>query len=216
MKKVYLLLGLIGLIIIGLAVVRLSSPEDDWICSQGKWQKHGHPSAAMPTTPCGNESEQPLVGSDRDAHGCIGSAGYSWCDLKQKCLLTWEEACVAAASSTIPVAVGAPATFSDQALVLSPKQNEIVSSPLKVAGQALGTWFFEASLPVKLIDESGNLIAAYQATADSDWMTEKPVKFNSEIVFATAATSGYLIISKDNPSGLPANDGSIKVPVRFK
>ncbi len=35
----------------------------------------------------------PLVGADRDAHGCIGSAGYSWCDLKNKCLRTWEEPC---------------------------------------------------------------------------------------------------------------------------
>ena len=32
-------------------------------------------------------------GSDRDAHGCIASAGYSWCDGKQKCLRQWEEPC---------------------------------------------------------------------------------------------------------------------------
>ena len=35
----------------------------------------------------------PLLGGDRDAHGCIGSAGYSWCEEKQKCLRPWEEAC---------------------------------------------------------------------------------------------------------------------------
>lgn len=34
-----------------------------------------------------------LVGGDRDAHGCIGSAGYSWCEAKQKCLRIWEENC---------------------------------------------------------------------------------------------------------------------------
>lgn len=34
-----------------------------------------------------------MVGSDRDEHGCIGSAGYSWCEVKQKCLRPWEEAC---------------------------------------------------------------------------------------------------------------------------
>jgi hypothetical protein len=42
----------------------------------------------------------PLVGGDRDEHGCIGSAGYSWCELKQKCLRTWEETCEA---TNIPV-----------------------------------------------------------------------------------------------------------------
>lgn len=35
---------------------------------------------------------QPL-GGDADEHGCIGSAGYSWCEAKQKCLRTWEESC---------------------------------------------------------------------------------------------------------------------------
>lgn len=34
-----------------------------------------------------------LVGNDRDEHGCIGSAGYSWCEAKTKCLRTWEEPC---------------------------------------------------------------------------------------------------------------------------
>jgi membrane-bound inhibitor of C-type lysozyme len=42
-----------------------------------------------------------MVGSDRDAHGCIGSAGYSWCEVKQKCLRPWEEDCAAATSSKI-------------------------------------------------------------------------------------------------------------------
>lgn len=35
---------------------------------------------------------QPL-GGDADEHGCVGSAGYSWCEAKQKCLRTWEESC---------------------------------------------------------------------------------------------------------------------------
>jgi len=34
-----------------------------------------------------------LVGNDRDAHGCIGSAGYSWCEQKNRCLRVWEEKC---------------------------------------------------------------------------------------------------------------------------
>lgn len=33
------------------------------------------------------------VGSDRDSHGCIGSAGYTWCEAKQKCIRIWEENC---------------------------------------------------------------------------------------------------------------------------
>jgi len=39
------------------------------------------------------ERKQPMPGSDRDAHGCIGSAGYTWCESAQKCLRMWEEPC---------------------------------------------------------------------------------------------------------------------------
>lgn len=40
-------------------------------------------------------SNEALLGGDADEHGCIGSAGYTWCDEKQKCLRTWEESCSA-------------------------------------------------------------------------------------------------------------------------
>ena len=38
-------------------------------------------------------TSQPLVGNDTDIHGCKGSAGYSWCEIKQKCLRVFEEKC---------------------------------------------------------------------------------------------------------------------------
>jgi len=37
----------------------------------------------------------PLVGNDSDSHGCIGTAGYTWCAAKAKCLREWEENCTA-------------------------------------------------------------------------------------------------------------------------
>jgi hypothetical protein len=35
-------------------------------------------------------SKQQLVGNDRDAHGCIGSAGYQWSELQQNCVRPFE------------------------------------------------------------------------------------------------------------------------------
>ena len=32
----------------------------------------------------------PMPGSDRDAHGCIPSAGYSWCEKTARCERPWE------------------------------------------------------------------------------------------------------------------------------
>jgi len=37
-----------------------------------------------------------LVGGDRDAHGCIGSAGYEWCEALSECIRPWETNCTAA------------------------------------------------------------------------------------------------------------------------
>ena len=34
-----------------------------------------------------------VIGGDKDEHGCLISAGYSWCEEKKKCLRTWEEEC---------------------------------------------------------------------------------------------------------------------------
>lgn len=36
------------------------------------------------------ETATPVVGGDRDAHGCIGSAGYQWCEHSQRCERPWE------------------------------------------------------------------------------------------------------------------------------
>jgi len=38
-------------------------------------------------------SPRNIVGNDKDEHGCISSAGYSWCEPKDKCLRQWEEGC---------------------------------------------------------------------------------------------------------------------------
>ena len=36
----------------------------------------------------------PFVGGDADAHGCIASAGYTWCEPLNKCIRSWESTCV--------------------------------------------------------------------------------------------------------------------------
>lgn len=35
--------------------------------------------------------DEPLVGNDKDEHGCIGSAGYVWSESKQACIRPWEQ-----------------------------------------------------------------------------------------------------------------------------
>jgi hypothetical protein len=42
-----------------------------------------------------------LIGGDKDIHGCLGPAGYSWCAVKNKCLRVWEEKCEATSTQII-------------------------------------------------------------------------------------------------------------------
>ena len=52
-------------------------------------------------TPPAPEPEQTPVGADTDAHGCIGSAGYTWCEPLGECIREWETDCVAPESPMV-------------------------------------------------------------------------------------------------------------------
>lgn len=107
------------------------------------------------------------------------------------------------------------ATSSD-ITVTSPQAYQTITSPLNISGQAKGTWYFEASFPIKLLDGNGNQIAQTIATAQSDWMTTNFVPFTAVLNFTTPSTAtGTLIFEKDNPSGLPANADQISIPINF-
>ena len=56
-------------------------------------QKAEAPVVNIPEVINNVSTSTPIVGGDKDAHGCIGSAGYSWCAEKDKCLRVWEEKC---------------------------------------------------------------------------------------------------------------------------
>ncbi len=102
--------------------------------------------------------------------------------------------------------------------VISPKENSLVNSPLTVTGEARGVWFFEATFPIKLMDDNDNAIAAGIATAQSEWMTESFVPFTSTLTFTSEPSTpdGWLILEKDNPSGLPENDNEARLRLKFE
>ena len=99
--------------------------------------------------------------------------------------------------------------------VSEPDANTVVSSPLTVRGEARGTWYFEASFPVRLLDSSGNELAVAPAQAQDDWMTIDFVPFEVTLTYTTTSATGSLVLEKDNPSGEPQNAASIVIPVRF-
>ncbi len=108
---------------------------------------------------------------------------------------------------------------SDLIRLASPRPNETISSPLVVRGEARGSWFFEASFPVTLVNWDGLIIAQGYAMTSSEWMTTDFVPFEGTIEFEFDPNSynnrGYLILNKDNPSGLPEHDDALEIPIYF-
>lgn len=106
---------------------------------------------------------------------------------------------------------------SDLIRVSNPKPNEKIKTPLSVSGEARGTWFFEASFPIELLDEEGNSIVTVVAQAEEDWMTENFVPFEARLDFPPSLSGkGTLVFKKDNPSGLPEFDDELRVPIVFE
>lgn len=105
---------------------------------------------------------------------------------------------------------------NDLILVENPRPNQQVKSPLLIKGRARGTWFFEATFPVKLLDDNGNLLYEGFATAKGEWMTEDFVPFEAEITFDKGESKkGQLILEKSNPSGFEENSDQLVLPVQF-
>jgi hypothetical protein len=108
---------------------------------------------------------------------------------------------------------------SDEAMirVSTPVADAVLSSPFVITGEARGTWYFEATFPVTLLDADGKPVVSTYAQAQGEWMTEQFVPFRTELTFTAPATAtGTLVLEKANPSGLPEHAAEIRVPVRFE
>jgi hypothetical protein len=129
-----------------------------------------------------------------------------------------------AAPESQPDSVGGEAPASSEAQhealrVAAPRRDALVTSPLVVTGEARGSWYFEATFPVSLLDAQGNTLANSYAQAQGEWMIEGFVPFRAELTFtlppdATDAT-GTLVLQKANPSGLPEHAAETRVPVQL-
>lgn len=112
--------------------------------------------------------------------------------------------------------------YKDLIKINTPTVGAEITSPIKISGEARGTWYFEASFPIYIVDWDGKIIGQGIATAESEWMTENFVPFTAEINFKTSEISGnysnrgVIIFKKDNPSGLPEFDDAYEMPILFK
>ncbi|MDD2655791.1 MAG: hypothetical protein PHQ80_03945 [Candidatus ainarchaeum sp.] len=111
--------------------------------------------------PAGTPSEEPSQppGSDRDEHGCIPSAGYSWCESSQECVRSWETPCPALTEAQARAVAESSPCMDDGALTAAPATYNENSK----------TWWFEMDIerqgcsPACVVSED-------TSTAEINWM----------------------------------------------
>jgi hypothetical protein len=111
----------------------------------------------------------------------------------------------------------APQSLTEPVVFSNFAPGQLLVSNALIKGKALGSWFFEGSFPVRVLDDQGAVVTATTAHADGNWMSSDYVPFSLNIAFAPPkSTAGYVEFAKDNPSGLPGSEALVRVPVRFK
>jgi len=103
--------------------------------------------------------------------------------------------------------------ISNLIVVDAPKASSTVASKFEIKGKARGNWYFEASFPAEIKDKSGKQIWIAPVQAQGEWMTTEFVPFVMTADLGTYKGPATLILSKDNPSGLPEYDASVSIPL---
>ena len=108
-------------------------------------------------------------------------------------------------------------TSDERIQIEEPARGQAVESPISLSGEVRGTWLFEATAPVVVVDWDGRIIGESYIEAEGDWMTEDFVPFTGSVSYEQElepySASGTVIFRKSNPSGLPENDAAVEVPV---
>ena len=109
------------------------------------------------------------------------------------------------------------ASKDDLIEVFSPSINQMIDSTIFIKGKARGFWFFEASFPLSVYSESGNLVLQSYVNADSTWMTEDFVPFSKTIHLKNPPTTklGTIVFHKANASGMKEHADSLILPIQF-
>ncbi len=106
---------------------------------------------------------------------------------------------------------------SNDIVVSAPVPGSTITSVVTASGRARGPWYFEATFPVVVEDNQGNVIGQGTGNAQSEWTTQDFVPFTTRFTLTSPYEGpGLIVFKKDNPSGDPSRDASISIPVTIQ
>ncbi|HPP43917.1 MAG TPA: Gmad2 immunoglobulin-like domain-containing protein [Caldisericia bacterium] len=105
----------------------------------------------------------------------------------------------------------------DLIVIESPEPYEKVQNPIHIKGKARGNFFFEATFPIRIEDENGNILTTGYVETKEDWMTDNFVSFETYLNFSkNDVKNGFIVFEKANPSDLEENRFEVKIPIYFQ
>jgi len=171
----------------------------------------------------GNGGNPPIAGNDSDIHGCIASAGYSWCEAKQKCLRIWEENCTGAIPPRVACTMEAKICPDGSAVGRQGPNCEFAACPpMNNSSPANYTLYGKVSIgplcPVEpcnaTFDYSGVRVDVYDAASKS--MVAQGNADSSGYYGLNLGQGSYLVNVTDaagNPFGMPRLDYTQQISI---
>ena len=103
---------------------------------------------------------------------------------------------------------------SDLITVELPFPGAVTGKDFSIIGKARGTWYFEASFPITILDKDNKVLVNTYAQAQGEWMTENFVPFRSDVkIPETYIGPATIVLQKDNPSDMREKDAYISFPI---
>jgi len=109
-------------------------------------------------------TQQKVIGGDKDAHGCLIAAGYSWCDAKQKCIRVFEEPC-----AQDDLCNGMTYTEAWQIAKNSSCMNEGTLKETHMCNEGTDTWWIDMDVANKSLCSPACVILIANKTAEINW-----------------------------------------------
>jgi hypothetical protein len=119
----------------------------------------------------------------------------------------------ATVSKTVTSAKGVTIELDDW-----PKDSVLTGSQT-ITGKVPGSWSFEGEFPIDVVYEGDIGLPGATAKLQGNWMTTNMVPFTATLTFdeRTMESDDVAIMLRNaNPSGLPENDDSVRIPIHFK
>lgn len=169
-------------------------------------------------------NKKSIVGGDRDEHGCIGSAGYSWCEEKQKCLRSWEENC---GNSNLPIckdlcgdgecdenvcmAAGCPCAETKESCPQDCSSGDILIADWKIYKDEKYSYQFQYPSGWNLIGDNGSDPDGYNVTI---WKGDGADEDNIQIVKVIyGANADGTVSNRESRLKMLANSGDTRVSI---